>query len=101
MTLAELTFPASSRVISTRSKNPPTQEPSIIRSKPRSIQTSTSLLGRVKASATAADLKQFDGCDLAILGDIHKFSEFIYTTQIEVDESELEGYLKDGWELTN
>lgn len=44
----------------------------------------------------------FDGFDLALLGDIHKRQvvQDFAIDQIDVDEDEVEEYLKNGWELS-
>ena len=46
-----------------------------------------------------AALDIFEGCDMALLGDIHKRSLFLHKQTKEIDENELEYYKKIGWEL--
>jgi hypothetical protein len=43
----------------------------------------------------------FDGYDLALLGDIHKRQDVqTYSEEfIEIDEEDLEEYLKKGWKI--
>jgi len=45
------------------------------------------------------EAEYFDGCDLVLLGDIHKRSSFEHYERKEVDDSELDYYLKNGWEI--
>ena len=45
------------------------------------------------------ELDMFEGCDLVMLGDIHKRQSFNYKQTMEVDEDELENYKKMGWEI--
>jgi len=42
-------------------------------------------------------LNHFDGCDMVLLGDIHKRSCFYNIERKEINESELERYEKIGW----
>jgi|AntRauTorcE11897_2_1112592.scaffolds.fasta_scaffold00071_35 DNA repair exonuclease SbcCD nuclease subunit len=42
-------------------------------------------------------LNHFDGCDMVLLGDIHKRSCFYNVERKEIDETELEIYKKNGW----
>jgi hypothetical protein len=42
-------------------------------------------------------LEIFDGCDMVLLGDIHKRSCFYLDEFKEIDESELDFYQKKGW----
>jgi DNA repair exonuclease SbcCD nuclease subunit len=44
-------------------------------------------------------LEHFEGCDMVLLGDIHKRSCFYLEESKEIDESELEFYEKKGWYL--
>ena len=41
----------------------------------------------------------FDGCDMVMMGDIHKRSCFFLSEEMEILESELDKYKKKGWEL--
>jgi hypothetical protein len=44
----------------------------------------------------------FKGHDLTLLGDIHKPNQILQSysyEEIEVDETEVDEYLKDGWEI--
>jgi len=44
----------------------------------------------------------FDGHDLCLLGDIHKPNQILqeyHVEEIEVDESEVDKYLKEGWQI--
>tara|TARA_R110000851_G_scaffold42152_2_gene105018 strand:- start:854 stop:1540 length:687 start_codon:yes stop_codon:yes gene_type:complete len=45
----------------------------------------------------------FNGCDMTLLGDIHKRDCFYLDEEMEIDEVELDGYIKKGWvqELNN
>jgi DNA repair exonuclease SbcCD nuclease subunit len=45
----------------------------------------------------AQSLEHFDGCDMVLLGDIHKRSCFYNIEKKEIYESELERYEKMGW----
>lgn len=45
------------------------------------------------------DILNFHGCDIVLCGDIHKRAIVILETEIEVDETELQYYLKNGWEI--
>lgn len=47
----------------------------------------------------AYDKINFHGCDLVLCGDIHKRAIVNLETEIEVDETELQYYLKNGWEI--
>jgi DNA repair exonuclease SbcCD nuclease subunit len=45
----------------------------------------------------------FDGHDITLLGDIHKPNQILQSylyDEIEVDESEVNEYLKNGWQIT-
>jgi len=42
-------------------------------------------------------LDTFDQCDIVLLGDIHKESVFKREEELEIEEEELEEYLKKGW----
>lgn len=46
-----------------------------------------------------ANINIFSGCDMVMMGDIHKRSGLILEDKIEVDEDEVEKYLKLGWEI--
>lgn len=46
----------------------------------------------------AVDLEIFNKCNIVLLGDIHKKGYFYKDEEIEVEEEEVEKYLKDGWE---
>jgi 3',5'-cyclic AMP phosphodiesterase CpdA len=48
-----------------------------------------------------AGLDIFEGCDMAMLGDMHKRSLFLHKQTKEIDESELEEYVKKGWVVDN
>jgi len=48
---------------------------------------------------TGYEVSKFDGCDLVLCGDIHKRQTVYLDSTIEIDESELENYIKKGWEL--
>ena len=42
-------------------------------------------------------LEHFEGCDMVLLGDIHKRSCFYLEETKEIEEEELEFYEKKGW----
>lgn len=44
------------------------------------------------------DISKFNGTEIVLCGDIHKRQTLYTDSIIEVDESELEEYLKKGWE---
>lgn len=46
----------------------------------------------------AYDKVNFYGCDIVLCGDIHKRAVVNLENEIEIDESELDFYLKNGWE---
>jgi hypothetical protein len=46
----------------------------------------------------AYDKSNFYGCDIVLCGDIHKRAIVNLETEIEVDEKDVENYLKNGWE---
>jgi DNA repair exonuclease SbcCD nuclease subunit len=48
-----------------------------------------------------AELDIFEGCDMVMLGDIHKRSLFLHKQTKIIDENELEIYKKMGWEVDN
>jgi len=48
-----------------------------------------------------AGLDIFEGCDMVMLGDIHKRSCFHLIEDKEIHEDELDKYLKMGWEIDN
>jgi DNA repair exonuclease SbcCD nuclease subunit len=48
-----------------------------------------------------SSLEIFEGCDIVMLGDIHKRSLFIYKQTREIEEEELEIYEKMGWVIDN
>lgn len=45
------------------------------------------------------ELEIFEGCDIGMLGDIHKRQSFNHKQIKEIDKSELEEYKKMGWEI--
>lgn len=45
------------------------------------------------------DISIFEGCDLVMCGDIHKYSCLFLEKIIEIDEDRLEYYQKLGWEI--
>jgi hypothetical protein len=45
------------------------------------------------------NLTYFDGCDVVMLGDIHKIQSFELIKNKEIDEDELNKYLENGWEI--
>ena len=48
-----------------------------------------------------AGLDIFEGCDMVMLGDIHKRQSFMHKQTLEIDEDELEKYQKIGWVVDN
>lgn len=48
-----------------------------------------------------AGLEIFDGCDMVMLGDIHKRQSFLHKQTLEIDENELKKYEKMGWVIDN
>jgi DNA repair exonuclease SbcCD nuclease subunit len=50
-------------------------------------------------NSTQYTIDMFNGFDLALLGDIHKRNTFYLYDEMDVDESELNEYLDDGWEV--
>lgn len=44
-----------------------------------------------------AELDEFEGCDIVMLGDIHRMQNFLHKQTLEIDENELERYEKMGW----
>jgi DNA repair exonuclease SbcCD nuclease subunit len=44
-------------------------------------------------------LEHFEGNDMVLLGDIHKRNFFNHTEYKEIDEAELNSYLKTGWTI--
>ena len=46
----------------------------------------------------AYDKLNFSGCDIVLCGDIHKRAIQYMESEIEIDEEQLEFYLKNGWE---
>jgi len=50
---------------------------------------------------TGTPLSHFEGCDIVMMGDIHKRSCFYLTDKKEIYEDELDKYLKMGWEIDN
>lgn len=46
-----------------------------------------------------AELDIFEGCDIVMLGDIHKRQIFNHKQTMEINEDELENYKKIGWEI--
>lgn len=49
----------------------------------------------------AETLSHFEGCDIVMMGDIHKRSTFNYVETKEIGEEELDRYMAMGWELDN
>jgi DNA repair exonuclease SbcCD nuclease subunit len=45
------------------------------------------------------DKINFHGCDIVLCGDIHKRAIVYLENETEIDESDLEIYLKNGWEI--
>lgn len=48
---------------------------------------------------TGYEVSKFEGCDIVLCGDIHARQTVYLDSTIEIDESELENYLKKGWEI--
>lgn len=48
-----------------------------------------------------AGLDIFEGCDIVMLGDIHRRNFFKHKQILEIDENELEKYIKMGWVVDN
>lgn len=48
-----------------------------------------------------AELAVFEGCDIVMLGDIHKRSLFLHKQTKEIDETEFDNYKKIGWVIDN
>ena len=48
-----------------------------------------------------AALEEFEGCDLVMLGDIHRMQKFLHKQTLEIDENELEKYKRMGWVIDN
>lgn len=48
-----------------------------------------------------AELEIFEGCDMVMLGDIHKRSLFLHKETKEIDETEFEKYKNMGWIIDN
>jgi len=48
-----------------------------------------------------AELDIFEGCDMVMLGDIHRRNFFYHKQTIEIDENDLEKYKKMGWTIDN
>jgi DNA repair exonuclease SbcCD nuclease subunit len=48
-----------------------------------------------------AGLDIFEGCDLVMMGDIHKRQIFNHKQTLEIDENDLEKYEKMGWVIDN
>jgi DNA repair exonuclease SbcCD nuclease subunit len=48
-----------------------------------------------------AGLEHFEGCDMVMLGDIHRMQKFLHKQTLEIDENELERYEKMGWVIDN
>jgi len=46
------------------------------------------------------DKQNFHGCDVVLCGDIHKRSIQELETEIEIDDKDLELYLKNGWRIS-
>jgi len=45
----------------------------------------------------AYDINKFKGLDIVLCGDIHKRQTLWLDQEIEVDEEDVENYLKKGW----
>jgi DNA repair exonuclease SbcCD nuclease subunit len=48
-----------------------------------------------------ASLSIFEGCDLVMLGDIHKRNLFLHQETLEIYEDDLSKYMEMGWEIDN
>lgn len=48
---------------------------------------------------TAYDKLNFIGCDIVLCGDIHKRNVLIIEDEMEIDEEDLNFYLKNGWKI--
>lgn len=48
-----------------------------------------------------ASLDIFDGCDMVMLGDIHRKQIFLNKQNLEINEDDLDKYQKMGWEIDN
>jgi len=48
---------------------------------------------------TGYEVSKFEGCDIVLCGDIHARQTVYLDSTIEIDESELDNYLKKGWEI--
>ncbi len=46
-----------------------------------------------------AELEIFEGCDMVMLGDIHRRNFFNYKQTLEIDENDLKAYEKMGWSI--
>jgi len=49
----------------------------------------------------AYDINKFKGLDVVLCGDIHKRQTLWLDQEIEVDEDDVENYLKKGWDVIN
>jgi len=49
----------------------------------------------------AYDINKFKGLDVVLCGDIHKRQTIWLDQEIEVDEDDVENYLKKGWDVIN
>jgi hypothetical protein len=49
---------------------------------------------------TGYEVDKFDGCDLVLCGDIHRRQTIYLEREIEIDEEDLDFYLKKGWEIS-
>ena len=47
----------------------------------------------------AYDKLNFIGCDIVLCGDIHKRNVLIINNEVEIDEKDLDFYLKNGWKI--
>lgn len=47
----------------------------------------------------AYDIKNFEGIDIVLCGDIHRRQTLFLHQEIEVDEVDVEKYIKRGWEI--
>jgi hypothetical protein len=45
------------------------------------------------------DSNIFSGCDIVLCGDIHKRQTIYLDNVIEVDDNDIDFYLKNGWDL--
>lgn len=50
-------------------------------------------------SSTRFTTEMFDGFDMVMMGDIHKRNTFYLYDEMEIDEDDVEKYVKMGWEI--